>query len=38
MSLLTSKWGFLALGIVIGGTLLRNRIVAIPVVNKIPAL
>jgi hypothetical protein len=38
MSLLTGKWGFLALGIVIGGTLLRNKIVAIPVINKIPTL
>jgi len=38
MNLLTSKWGFLALGIVIGGTLLRNRVATLPLLNKIPSV
>lgn len=38
MNFLTSKWGMLALGIVIGGTLLRNRVSTLPLLNKIPSV
>ena len=38
MNLLTSKWGFMLLGVIVGGTLLKNRVSTLPLLNKIPSV
>jgi len=38
MSFLTGKYGFLLLGVVVGATLLSNRVGNLPGLNKIPRL
>lgn len=38
MKFITGKWGFFAIGVIVGGTLLANRVGSLPVLNKIPKL
>jgi hypothetical protein len=38
MNALKNPWIMLAIGIVVGGTLLKNRVSTLPVLNKIPSL
>lgn len=38
MAYLKNPWVALAIGIIIGGTLLKNRVASLPLVSKIPSI